>query len=193
MKNFKSLLIVLAITGCGNDANEASLKGTPDQDPIINQYRILFQTSQKPTMQDLKLGSVWECQFRAAYKNDYRQGQATYVFDSYANRVVNHGSAPIKDFILGWIGLGGAMSGYSMTMRLDQNGNLIGEWSVANGLFPSWYSVPALVDPNRRAYGYEYCVAKNSGASAGVPSAGDMTFPGESAPGLGGLGFPLGN
>ncbi len=34
-------------------------------------------------------------------------------------------------------------------------GNPIGEWSAPNGLFPSTRSVPAITDPNRRAYAYD--------------------------------------
>jgi hypothetical protein len=156
MRYLTLFALILTLSSCGTATN-SKLQGTPDQDAIISQLRTMFMGAQAPTEQDLKLGQIWRCTMRSAYKNNYGlNDKIEHFFVKSEPFISDHGNSNIKQYAYTFVGLSGNVGKYGLVMR-RYNNDLIGEWNAPGTVFPGSYSVPSIADPKKRAYGYEYC------------------------------------
>lgn len=71
MRYLVLIAMIVSILGCRTPGSETTLKGTPDQDPVVNDLWQRHCSGTVPTI-ELVAAHPWSCYWRSAVQNDFR-------------------------------------------------------------------------------------------------------------------------
>jgi len=159
MKNNKMKILVMFMS-LGASMAWDSFAGTPEQDPVIAKLHNEFAIARVPSNADLKFGKTWECSFYSAQKDDFFQESYidAFAFHGYDGLVQNSGWMITNALVITDTGLEGInATGCLISFRVTSNGDLIGEFSLANADPKSGSVLPSVARPVNKVTDFLAC------------------------------------